>query len=600
MVDTMLKVEMRVEMEKLDTYIVTKLRDEIFCIDQKFVVSWPQQGTTKTYWLSLRIVDLYTSKDPTSDEMTEEKTLAAKVRQVKMQQVQYAALDESTVINLMTENNSKLAKLEPGIVGRWLIGYAIDMIFRRAFASRLYPPDIVKQLGVKHVKGILLYGPPGTGKTIIARSIGKMLTEREPKVVNGPEVLNKFVGQSEDNIRELFHDAQNDQQKNGDKADLHIIIFDEIDAILVNQLLSMIDGVNSLNNILVIGITNRKDLIDDALLRSGCLEIFRIHTRSLRENGFLADDISLSEYAAYTKNYSGAEIDAFVRSALSYVMLENIDVKNLQNINVREMHNIKINKRHFDLALIELQPEFGVNDDDLKSNFACGIIRFNDDVEEIIDLTRKIVTRLEQSNVMNRQSLLLQVDLACGKSAFACFLAKEANFPFVRIIRADDYVSAADDTVCASIAKVFDDAYKSDASIVIIDDLDRLIGYNVGFRFSNPVLQTILTSIRRNTSELSCKIFIIATCTYDAIRKLQIDKVFDWSRTYHFIKDVFAQFPEKSSGIGISSILAMIELAVNSAGVINTENFKLAIEAKKKICKRKTDLYKLINKENKD
>jgi vesicle-fusing ATPase len=87
----------------------------------------------------------------------------------------------------------------------------------------------VQQLGIKHVKGILLYGPPGTGKTLIARQIGKMLATREPKIVNGPEVLNKFVGQSEENIRNLFADAEEDQKANGDQADLHMIIFDEID-----------------------------------------------------------------------------------------------------------------------------------------------------------------------------------------------------------------------------------------------------------------------------------------------------------------------------------------------------------------------------------
>lgn len=74
------------------------------------------------------------------------------------------------------------------------------------------------------------YGPPGTGKTLIARQIGKMLNGREPKIVNGPEILNKFVGASEENIRKLFVDAEEDQKKNGDDSDLHIIIFDEIDA----------------------------------------------------------------------------------------------------------------------------------------------------------------------------------------------------------------------------------------------------------------------------------------------------------------------------------------------------------------------------------
>ena len=81
-------------------------------------------------------------------------------------------------------------------------------IFRRAFSSRIYPPELVQKMGVKHIKGLLLYGPPGTGKTLTARQIGKMLNAKEPKIVNGPEVLNKYVGQSEENIRNLFKDAE--------------------------------------------------------------------------------------------------------------------------------------------------------------------------------------------------------------------------------------------------------------------------------------------------------------------------------------------------------------------------------------------------------
>ncbi|GCB75979.1 hypothetical protein scyTo_0020964 [Scyliorhinus torazame] len=86
-------------------------------------------------------------------------------------------------------------------------------IFRRAFASRVFPVDLVEQMGCKHVKGILLYGPPGCGKTLMARQIGKMLNAREPKVVNGPEILNKYVGESEANIRKLFADAEEEQRR---------------------------------------------------------------------------------------------------------------------------------------------------------------------------------------------------------------------------------------------------------------------------------------------------------------------------------------------------------------------------------------------------
>ena len=188
-------------------------------------------------------------------------------------------------------------------------------IFRRAFASRVFPPEVLRKMGIKHVRGMLLYGPPGCGKTLIARQIGKALNAHEPKIVNGPEILNKYVGESEANIRALFEDAEKEQEEMGDNSDLHIIIFDEIDAIckargangdgtgvhdsIVNQLLSKIDGVEALNNVLIIGMTNRKDLIDSALLRPGRLEvhveiglpseegrvqILKIHTNTMRQN----------------------------------------------------------------------------------------------------------------------------------------------------------------------------------------------------------------------------------------------------------------------------------------------------------------------------
>ena len=191
-------------------------------------------------------------------------------------------------------------------------------IFRRAFAARVFPPHMIRDLGISHVRGMLLHGPPGTGKTLIARKLAKFLKAAEPKVVNGPEVLNKYVGQAEENIRNLFADAEKDEKTLGENSPLHVVIFDEIDSIcksrgstrdgtgvhdsIVNQLLSKIDGVDSLNNILLIGMTNRKDLIDEALLRpgrleihveislpdeSGRVEILNIHTKSMREKNYL-------------------------------------------------------------------------------------------------------------------------------------------------------------------------------------------------------------------------------------------------------------------------------------------------------------------------
>ena len=211
-------------------------------------------------------------------------------------------------------------------------------IFRRTFASRRFSTATIERFGIKHVKGILLYGPPGTGKTLIARQLAKALNVKDLKIVNGPEIFSKFVGESEENIRKLFAEARKDEERMGDKSPLHIIVFDEIDAIckqrgvhggvggqvsdqVVNQLLTNIDGVEALNNIVVIGMTNRKDLLDEAILRPGRFEvhvevklpneegrqqILRIHTKNLRDNKLLDPECRLEELARLTKNFTGA------------------------------------------------------------------------------------------------------------------------------------------------------------------------------------------------------------------------------------------------------------------------------------------------------
>ena len=281
-------------------------------------------------------------------------------------------------------------------------------IFRRAFASRVYPPDVLAGLGIRHVKGILLYGPPGCGKTLIARGIAKMLKAREPKIVNGPEVLNKYVGGSEEKIRELFAEAEEEYKTAGDDSELHIIIFDEIDAIckqrgstsggtgvsenIVNQLLSKLDGVNQLNNVLVIGMTNRKDMIDEAVLRPGRLEthveiglpteegrlqILQIHTAKMTKSGYLGDDVSISNLAQRTENFTGAELEGVVKTASSYALRRQIDLDNVQNFTV-DRSKIKVTKMDFDRALEETPAAFGVKDDALDMHFRNGIIDYGE------------------------------------------------------------------------------------------------------------------------------------------------------------------------------------------------------------------------------
>lgn len=127
---------------------------------------------------------------------------------------------ENSSLNLQGKSKGKIVRqsiINPdwdfGKMGIGGLDKEFNAIFRRAFASRVFPPELVEQLGCKHVKGILLYGPPGTGKTLMARQIGNMLNAREPKIVNGPQILDKYVGESEANIRRLFAEAEEEEKR---------------------------------------------------------------------------------------------------------------------------------------------------------------------------------------------------------------------------------------------------------------------------------------------------------------------------------------------------------------------------------------------------
>ncbi|NXE41438.1 NSF ATPase, partial [Ptilorrhoa leucosticta] len=359
-------------------------------------------------------------------------------------------------------------------------------IFRRAFASRVFPPEIVEQMGCKHVKGILLYGPPGCGKTLMARQIGKMLNAREPKVVNGPEILNKYVGESEANIRKLFADAEEEQRRLGANSGVHIIIFDEIDAIckqrgsmagstgvhdtVVNQLLSKIDGVEQLNNILVIGMTNRPDLIDEALLRPGRLEvkmeiglpdekgrfqILHIHTVRMREHQLLAEDVDIAELAVETKNFSGAELEGLVRAAQSTAMNRHIKASNKVEVDMEKAESLRVTRGDFFASLEnDIKPAFGTNQEDYASYIMNGIIKWGDPVTRVLDDGELLVQQTKNSDRTPLVSVLLEGPPHSGKTALAAKIAEESNFPFIKICSPDKMIGFSETAKCQAMKKV--------------------------------------------------------------------------------------------------------------------------------------------------
>lgn len=433
-----------------------------------------------------------------------------------------------------------------------------NKIFRRAFASRLLPPQFAEKLKAEFVKGILLYGPPGTGKTLIARQIGKMLLSREPKVVNGPEVLNKYVGESEANIRKLFAEAEEEYQKAGVNSGLHVIIFDEIDSIcksrgnsassagvgdnIVNQLLSKIDGVNALPNVLLIGMTNRRDLIDEAMLRpgrlelqieigvpneQGRLEIFKIHTKELRNNGLLDPSVSLEELAEKTKNYTGAEIAGLIRAARDIAVNRVIKADAKIEITQEMLDCIKLTRDDFQYAMDhDVKPALGAQDDEL--NALEGAIIPYDPISSILAEFPKIISEVKNSTTREPFYLLLMGDEGAGLTTLAANLAVQSQFPFVRFYKAASTAGKHESVKIQHLDKLFTDAAKSEQSCAIIDRFEQIVNYSpLGPQFSISIREVLIAS-KNNILPQGRRMLVVVTCNdIEAVKVLQISKFFD-------------------------------------------------------------------------
>ncbi len=401
-------------------------------------------------------------------------------------------------------------------------------ILKKSLTSRAYKKEVVEKMGIKHVKGILLYGPPGTGKTLIARRIGNMLTNKKPKIINGPEIINKYVGESEKNIRDLFSEARQDAEK--DVSDLHVIIFDEIDAIcktrgsnsqsgvndnVVNQLLTMIDGYDSLDNIFIIAMTNRKDLLDPALLRAGRLEIhieiglpdkfgrlqiFQIHSQNMSLNNMLDPNIDFSILADKTENYSGAEIEAVVRNAASNALHEAL----LSDI---DSQNIIVEKKHFELAIESVTPCFGTNV--CKNNY----LPENYDFNYHIDTYYEIFNYLKKDKFL--KTVLIVGESKSGKSILARKLSEHCNIKNVKIISPVDLLMLDEIGKGFYISDIVKNSYISNNSFIVIDDIEVLLNYSeLGniIQYSNRLYQ-VLTTLLKTMPYKDHHISFLCTCT---------------------------------------------------------------------------------------
>lgn len=250
------------------------------------------------------------------------------------------------------------------------------------------------------------------------------------------------------------------------------------------------DGVEQLNNILIIGMTNRKDMIDEALLRPGRLEvhmeiglpdengrlqILKIHTASMKKNDVLDKDVDLAELADLTKNYSGAEISGVVKAATSYAFSRHIKGGTMAGISA-DMDDIKVSMDDFLNALKEVQPAFGVSEAELQQCVQNHIIPFSPSVDQLLTDGRLYVDQVRQSARTPLVSVLLSGPAGSGKTAVAATIAMQSDFPFIKLISPENMVGMTESAKVNEINKVFNDSYKSPTSVIVIDAIERLLG----------------------------------------------------------------------------------------------------------------------------
>ncbi|TNJ26654.1 Vesicle-fusing ATPase [Giardia muris] len=433
-------------------------------------------------------------------------------------------------------------------------------IFRRAFSSHMISPAKLQELGISHVKGLLLYGPPGTGKTLIARSIGKILNTREPKVVSGPEVLNKFVGGSEENVRNLFADAEKEWEEKKERSELHLIIMDELDAIcrqrgsrsdstgtmdsVVNQLLAKMDGPTSLGNILVIGMTNRKELIDDALLRPGRFEvhleiglpdlegrhqILQIHTKRLSACNSLDSSVDLEEIAKKTPNFSGAELAGLVRSATSFAINRVVGLTSNASSG-QGTGDIVVTRDDFLNALTEVKPSYGsVDEADIDAILPLGIVP-GEPYDSLVANVLDFVKTIDQGSSLIGSLLLCSETTGVGATAICARVIRDAGFDFAKVVSMERLVrqAATELGIANSISNVFEAAYHVPKALIILDGIEGLINYTpVGMRFSTTVFRTIASLVHCPPPSGRKLVVIGTTAAYGAMHEIGLAGSFE-------------------------------------------------------------------------
>ncbi len=380
-------------------------------------------------------------------------------------------------------------------------------------------PEIFEKLGIEPPKGVLLHGPPGTGKTLLAKAVAYE-TEANFILINGPELMSKFYGESEKNLRDKFEEAE--------KSAPSIIFIDEIDSIapkreesygeverrVVSQILTLMDGLKSRGKVVVIGATNRPNAIDPALRRpgrfdreieinvpdkKGRLSIIKIHTRNMP----LAKDVSLEELSSITHGFVGADLSSLAKEAAMGVlrkMLPKIKMDQ-EEIPKELLENLKVTKKDFFDALKVVRPsamrEVLVETPNIKWDDVGGLDNIKQELVEAVEWPIKFPDNFTRMGIRPPRGILLYGPPGTGKTLLAKAVAKESEANFIQV-KGPELLSMWVGKSEEGVRKIFERARQVAPCIIFFDEIDSLAsrrGLEAGTRVTEHVLNQLLSEM---------------------------------------------------------------------------------------------------------